>query len=196
VARRTISDLQIEQLLREGNGVSDIAKKIGASKGAVSKRLKALRVAVSKDITLRSAPEIVEKNINAVEQLQKINDYANELLDLLMRWNRGDQEALQVLESQVATKRVRVGDEVEFVKEFKFKDPRELALAAMKEIRGQLNLQLEIFRTLYDMKAVAEFQKEVLATIGEVAPDVRDQIVHNLQKRRAIRSTLDLSPAI
>ena len=194
MARRTISDLQIEQLLREGNGVSDIAKKIGASKGAVSKRLKALRVAVSKDITLRSAPEIVEKNINAVEQLQKINDYANELLDLLMRWNRGDQEALQVLESQVATKKVRVGDQEEFIREFKFKDPRELALKAMQEIRSQLNLQLDIFKTLFDLKAAEQFQQEVLTAIGEVDLDVRDRIVDRLQKAKAIRSTLEFAP--
>jgi len=137
------------------------------------------------------AGEIVEKKLDAIEQLQKINDYANELLDLLMRWNRGDEEALQILESQV--KRVRIRGQEEEVTEYKFKDPRELALRAMQEIRGQLSLQLEIYRALYDndMAAVAEFQKEVLTSIGEVAPDVRNQIIFNLQKRRAIRSTLE-----
>ena len=124
-------------------------------------------------------------------QLQKINDYANELLDLLTRWNRGDKAALQILESQVASKKVRIGNQEEFVKEFKFKDPRELALRAMQEIRGQLSLQLDIYRALYDMAAAAEFQKEVLTAIGEVAPDVREKIVFNLQKARVIRSTLE-----
>ena len=42
--------------------------------------------------------------------LGKINSYANELLDLLMRWKRGDDEALQILESQVsANRKFRVG---------------------------------------------------------------------------------------
>jgi hypothetical protein len=77
------------------------------------------------------------------------------------------------------------------VTEYKFKDPRELALKAMAEIRGQLGLQLEIFKALYDMAAVAEFQKEVLEAIGNASPELRDQIIHNLQKTRAIRSTLD-----
>jgi len=135
------------------------------------------------------AGEIVEKKLDAIEQLQKINDYANELLDLLMRWNRGDEEALQILESQV--KRVRIRGQEEEVTEYKFKDPRELALRAMQEIRGQLSLQLEIYRALYDMAAVAEFQKEVLTAIGEVEPDVREKIVYNLQKARVIRSTLE-----
>ena len=186
---KKISNLELDQLVREGNGVSEIARKLKVSKGAVSKRLKALNVAITKDVTLHHAGEIVEKKLDAIGQLQKINDHANELLDLLMRWNRGDNEAIQILESQV--RKVKVRGSEEEVTEYKFKDPRELALKAMAEIRGQLNLQLEIFRALYDMTAVAEFQKEVLTSIGEVAPDVRTKIIHNLQKRRAIRTTLD-----
>ncbi len=84
---------------------------------------------------------------------------------------------------------MKIRGQEEEVTEYRFKDPRELALKAMAEIRGQLNLQLEIFRALYDMAAVAEFQKEVLTAIGEVAPDVRSSIIHNLQKARAIRSS-------
>ena len=62
-------------------------------------------------MVLFHAGEIVTKEINAVEQLQKINSYANELLDLLMRWNRGDEEALQILESQVRKVKVRGSEE-------------------------------------------------------------------------------------
>jgi AcrR family transcriptional regulator len=188
--RKKISNIELEEMVRQGLGVSKIARELGVTKGAISKRLKALSVAINQRVVLHDAGEIVEKKLDAIAQLQKINDYANELLDLLMRWNRGDQEALQILESQV--RKVKVRGSEEEITEYKFKDPRELALKAMGEIRGQLNLQLEIFRALYDMSAVAEFQKEVLESIKEVAPDVRDKIIFNLQKRRAIRSTLDL----
>ena len=150
---------------------------------------KALNIAITKNVAMHHAGEIVEKKINAIEQLQKINDYANELLNLLMRWDRGDEEALQILESQV--RKIRVKGFEEEVSDYKFKDPRELALKAMAEIRSQLSLQLDIFKTLYDMTAVAEFQKEVLTAIGEVAPNVRDKIIHSLQKARAIRSTFE-----
>ena len=186
---KKISNVELERLVREGNGVSEIARKLKVSKGAVSKRLKALNVAITRDVTLHHAGEIVEKKLDAIEQLQKINEYANELLDLLMRWNRGDEGALQILESQV--RKVKLRGSEEEVTEYKFKDPRELALKAMAEIRGQLALQLDIFKALYDMAAVAEFQKEVLTAIGEVSSDVRSKIIHNLQKARAIRSTLD-----
>ncbi|MEW6186718.1 MAG: hypothetical protein AB1585_13365 [Thermodesulfobacteriota bacterium] len=108
-----------------------------------------------------------------------------------MRWNRGDEEALRVLENQV--RKVKVGNSEEEISEYKLKDPRELALKAMAEIRGQLKLQLEIFQALYDMKAVEEFQKEVLHGIGEADPETRNRIIHALQSRRAIRSTVEFT---
>jgi len=189
MSKMKISNIELEQLVREGFGVSEIARKVGVSKGTVSKRLKALNVAITKDVTLHHAGEIVDRKLDAIGQLQKINDYANELLDLLMRWNRGDEGALQILESQV--RKVKVRGSEEEVTEYKFKDPRELALKAMAEIRGQLALQLDIFKSLYDMAAVAELQKEVLEAIGDASPEIRDEIVNNLQKRRVIRSTLE-----
>jgi predicted transcriptional regulator len=185
---RKFSDEDLRELAGQGLGGADIARRLGVTKGAVSQRLKKLNMAITKDVSLRSAPSIVNKEINALEQLQKINDYANELLDLLMRWNRGDEAALQILERQV--RKVRVKGSEEEITEYQIRDPRELALKSMQEIRGQLKLQLEIFQTLYDMNTVAEFQAEVLEAIEDAAPEIREKIVNNLQKRRAICSTL------
>ena len=185
-----IDKVKLNQMLRSGKSQRQIAKFFGVTEAAITNAKKRLSISVVKNLVLENAGRVVDKNLNAVEQLQKINDYANELLDLLMRWNRGDKEALQVLESQVATKKVRVGNQEEFVKEFRFKDPRELALKAMAEIRGQLKLQLEIFQALYDLKAIEEFQQEVLTAIGEASKDVRDKIINRLNKRRAIRAAI------
>ena len=65
-----------------------------------------------------------------------------------------------------------------------------LKLKIMAEIRGQLRLQLEIFQALYDMKAVQEFQTEVLQTIGEIDQNVRDKIIDKLNQKRAIRRSV------
>jgi len=172
---------------------TEIAKHLGVSKSTVSGRIKALNIAVSKDITIRSAGEIVRTELDTIGQLQKINRDANELLDLLMRWNRGDDEALQILETQVRKVKIGRGEDAEEITEYKFKDPRELALNAMREIRGQLKLQLEIFQALYDMQAVQQFQSEVLEIIGNVAPDARDEIIRRLTQANALRSALDLN---
>ena len=188
MASGKIDKVKLNQMLRSGKLVKDCAKYFSVTSGAISQVKKELNINVVKNVVLENAHRVVDKNLNAVDQLQKINDYANELLDLLMRWGRGEDEALQILESQV--RYVKVNGEEEPVKEFKFKDPRELALKAMAEIRGQLKLQLEIFQTLYDMKAVEEFQGEVLTAIGEASPDVRNRIINNLNQKRAIRTAI------
>jgi uncharacterized radical SAM superfamily protein len=186
-----IDDEQLLQLIRDGLTVTEAALKIGVCKAAVSRRLKKLNVAISRNVTIRAAHKIVDREINALDQLQKINRDANELLELLMRWNRGEDDALQVLESQV--RKIKIRGQEEEVTEYRFKDPRELALKAMQEIRGQLRLQLEIFQALFDMQAVQQFQAEVLEVIGSVSTEARDEIIRRLTERSALRSALDLN---
>jgi ParB-like chromosome segregation protein Spo0J len=185
-----IDKVELSRLLRSGKAQREIAQVFGVTESAISKAKKELNLNVVKNVALENAHRVVDKHLNAVDQLQKINEHANWLLDLLMDWQKGDGKALQILESQVSTKKVRVGNKEESVRTFKFKDPRELALKAMAEIRGQLKLQLEIFQCLYDMQAVQEFQDEVLTSIGEASPDVRDKIIRSLNEKRAIRSAV------
>ena len=184
---------ELHQLVTKGKGTTEIAKYFSVTPGAVSQAKKKLKISVVKNVALESAHKVVDKNLDAVAQLQKINKDANELLDVLMRWNRGDDEALQILETQVRKVRIGKGENSEIVKQYKFKDPRELALRAMAEIRGQLNLQLDIFKTLYDMEAVAEFQKEVLVAIGEEAPNVRNRIIQRLKESRTLRQSVSIN---
>ena len=191
--KRLIDDKQLLQLIRNGDTVTEAARKFGVSKVAVSNRLKRLNIAINRNVTIRAAHKIVDREINALDQLQKINRDANEMLDLLMRWSRGEEDALQILESQV--RKIKVRGQEEEITEYRFKDPRELALKAMQEIRGQLKLQLEIFQVLFDMQAVQQFQTEVLEVIGSVSTEARDEIIRRLTERNALRSALDLNRA-
>jgi DNA-binding transcriptional ArsR family regulator len=191
MTRSRIDDKLLLHLLRNGNTVTAIARKMGVDKATVSRRLKALKIAINRNVTIRAAHKIVDREINALDQLQKINRDANEILDLLMRWNRGEDEALQVLESQV--RKIKVRGQEEKITEYKFKDPRELALKAMHEIREQLKLQLDIFQALFDMRAVQQFQAEVLQVIGSVSAEARDEIIRRLTERNALRSAVDLN---
>ncbi|MGO9020188.1 MAG: hypothetical protein ACLQVJ_17765 [Syntrophobacteraceae bacterium] len=181
-------DEQFLQLIRDGNTVSEMARKMGVGNSAVSKRLRRLNVSINRNVTIRSADKIVDREINALDQLQKINRDTNEVLDLLMRWNRGEDAALQALASQA--RKIRAGGRKEVITEYRFKDPRELALKSMKEIRGQLKLQLEIFQALFDMKAVQQFQAEVLEVIGSVSTEARDEIIRRLTEKNALRSAI------
>jgi len=185
---KKINDTKLVRLVDEGRSQAEAARELGVSRQAVSKRLIELRGRTTKIIATKKIEQVVDRKLDAMAQLHKINQDANEILDLLIRWQRGEEGALQILESQV--RYVKVNGEEEPVKEFKMKDPRELALKAMAEIRGQLRLQLEIFQTLYDMKAVQEFQGEVLSAIGEASPEVRSAIIDKLNQKRAIRSAI------
>jgi predicted transcriptional regulator len=193
VGKRKLNDKRLLGLVDEGLSLADIAREHGISRQAVSKRLIELRGKTTKAVVAKKVNEIVERKIDALEQLHKINSYANELLDLLMRWNRGDEEAIQILESQVRKVKVGSGEDVEWIKEYKFKDPRELALRAMAEIRGQLSLQLDIFQALFSLQAAEEFQSTVLEVIREVDPHVRDKIIRRLNERRTIRQAVRFS---
>jgi len=155
-----INDTKLLRLIDAGDSQAEAARVLGVSRQAVNKRLKELRGRTTKVIVAKKMARVVDRKIDAMEQLQKVNDYANELLDLCMRWQRGDDEALQILESQM--KKVRIGKTEKFVEEFRFKDPRELALKAMQEIRGQLKLQLEMFQALFSLQAAEEFEATVL----------------------------------
>jgi hypothetical protein len=63
----------------------------------------------------------------------------------------------------------------------------------MLEIRGQLTLQLEIFKTLYGAESQQEFQNEVLDVIGEISPDARREILRRLEHLRLLRKSFDPS---
>lgn len=193
MSNQTINDRELVRLIdKERVSQSEAARRLGVTRQAVSKRLQELRGQTTRAIVSKRVTQVVEQKFDAISQLQKINDYANELLDLLMGWTRGDGDALQVLESQV--KRIRIGEGEEMdIAEVKFKDPRELALKAMAEIRGQLKLQLEMFQALFSLQAAEEFQSTVLEVIGEVEPDVRDEIIHRLNKMRSVRSVVQFS---
>ena len=152
-----IDKLKLSQLLRSGKSGKDCAEFFGVTEGAISQARKELNIAVVKSVALETAHQVVEKNLNAVDQLLNINRKANTLLEL----------AIQT-------------------------EDHDTTLKAMREIRGQLELQLEIFKTLYDIQAVADFQREVLTAIGEVDSGVRNRIINRLKEGRALRQSVDI----
>jgi len=78
-----IDRIKLNQMLTSGKAAKECAKYFGVTEGAISQARKELNIAVVKNVSLERAHQVVDKNLNAVDQLQKINSYANELLDLL-----------------------------------------------------------------------------------------------------------------
>jgi hypothetical protein len=153
-----IDRVKLNQMLNAGKSQREVAQVFRVTEGAISKAKKELNLSVVKNVSLERAHQVVDRNLNAVDQLLNINRKANTLLELAI----------------------------------KAKD-HDTTLKAMREIRGQLELQLGIFKTLYDLEAGAEFQREVLTMIGEVDRDVRDRIIQRLKEGTALRGSVSIS---
>ena len=181
-----IDRVKLNQLLKAGKSQREVAQVFGVTEGAISKAKRELNIAVVKNVTLESAHKVVDKNLDAVAQLQKINKAANQLLDELMGKEKVVQELATVINKINEGNPADVKGITKLVKQIIL--DKNTALKACQEIRGQLSLQLDIFKTLYDMEAVAEFQREVLETINEVDQDVKRRIIERLKEARALRS--------
>lgn len=81
MARRTINDNMMLQLIDSGLSQAEAARKMGFSRAAVSKRLQELKIQGTRDIVSRNTQKAVDNNLDAIRQLKKINDKANALLD-------------------------------------------------------------------------------------------------------------------
>lgn len=190
MGKQKFDRVKMARMLREGKSQKDIARAMNVSEAAICKAKKELNINVIKTVALEQAHKVVDKNLDAVEQLQKINNAANQLLNELM----GKEKVVQEL--AIVVNKINEGNPAD-VKEItklikQIISDKNTALKACQEIRGQLSLQLDIFKTLYDVEAVAEFQREVLSAIAEVSPEVRNRIVNNLKEKRALRGSVQI----
>jgi len=191
MAKPKVDIHKLSQMLRAGKSVKQCAKHFNVTPGAISQHKKNLNIAVVKNVALENAHRVVDKNLNSVDQLHRVNQVANQLLDELT----GEDQTIDRMVKAVEGFLTHEGDPIkqkEHIRQvlLKVNQNKNTALKACAEIRNQLRLQLEIFQTLYDMKAVQEFQKEVLTAIGEASPDVRNSIIRRLSEKRAIRSAI------
>ena len=185
-----IDIVKLNQMLRAGKSVKQCAEYFGVTPPAISMAKKNLSVAVVKNVALESAHKVVDKNLNAIDQLWKINEVANGLLNELT----GEDRVINRMTSAIEEILSPEGDPKQIKRLVRqISQDKETAIKACAEIRGQLKLQLEIFQALYDMKAVAEFQEEVLSAIGEVSPEVKNAIIGKLNQRRAIRQSISIN---
>ena len=59
------------------------AKELGVSRQAVSKRLQEIRGKTTKVIVAKKVEQIIDRKVDTMDQLIRINEYTNEILDLV-----------------------------------------------------------------------------------------------------------------
>ena len=169
MAQTRIDVQELQDLLGSGRSQADAARHFGVSEAAVSQRLKKLTGLTSHVVALEKAGDVVDQKLDANARLQQVQ----RVIDEELRWAVDQAQ-------QPGADRGALQDTI-------------LRLAA--EVRQQLGLQLNITRTLVDLKIVREFQKAVVEVIAEESPDVARRVVARLKARRALRASGNL-PAL
>ena len=184
---------ELDQMLRAKKPYSEIAKHFGVTKGRISQAKKEMRNQINKVTTLEKAADVVHEHLDIMAQLRKVNEDANRMLDLLIRWQEGDPEALRILESQVKTVTFGKNGETIDIQEVKMKDPRELALKCMAEIRNQLKLQMDMYDAYLEFNDRKRFQAEVLRILDEFEPGAKQRAINRLKDRALLRGAVSFN---
>lgn len=80
----TIDDRKLLRLIdKENKSQTEAAMELGVTRQAVSHRLKELRGRATKMIVAKKTSDLVNRKLDSMEQLCKINQQANELLDAI-----------------------------------------------------------------------------------------------------------------
>ena len=120
----------LSEYLERGMSRKEIAKKFDVTEKSISRAKKKLREQVTKVTVMEAAPVIVKKNLDTVDQLNRINRDTQAILDEAMGRIGGDKECcIRVPETQI--------------KKVKRQNPSMLALRAIAEIRKQILLQIK-----------------------------------------------------
>ncbi len=176
--RRKFDDVKIKRLVAKGYTVNQIADRLGVTKQAVCKRLKQLEVIVSRDTALNpgQAQKIADASFDAATQLMKLHTSAMDIL--------GRLEAVFDGEADPSTLDTILAGKVA---------PSELYHKLLAEVRKQLNLCLDIYKAMSDMKEVMEFQRIVIEEIKMEAPECQKRIVDRLTRERHLASSIALA---
>ena len=192
---RKINDSVMLAMLDKGKKQAEVAQFFGVSPQAVSDRVKKLKGGMVKVAIMEKGAEVLDKNLNAVDQLRHINEVANKILDELTGEEETTKRMVQAVKAVLDCEKEPTKDNLKNLKAIILHINRDknTAIKACGEIRAQLSLQLEILQGLYNVESVAAFQKEVVAIIGEVEPDVRNRIIQKLKERLALRNTVSFT---
>lgn len=156
-------------LVEESRSQKAAAAYFHVTEAAISKRVKAMNLNLTRHVGLERAKEVAQHGLDVVNQLQQVNRVIQDEL----AWAVGEARKLGADR----------------------KGLQAVVIDLTSEVRKQLHLQVDIIRLVYDLKAAAEFQHEVLDAIGQVSPEARQAIIERLHERRAVRSALVLPHA-
>ncbi|MCP4570575.1 MAG: hypothetical protein GY841_23570 [FCB group bacterium] len=187
IPENRLTDDKLKDLLKSGVRQITIAATYGLTRSAVSQRCRKLGIRTVAAVSEKAAAHIVNQNIEAVDQLHKINLVCNRLLDEVTGETYIVDELTNAVEGVLEAH--ELGDSGAMVAMLKglidkVTRDREFALKSCAEIREQLKLQAVTYQTMYSSQAMAEFKRAVIEEINATSPETKRRIVERLSRRR------------
>ena len=192
MGRQKISLLELGERLRLGKSDQEIAAEFKMTARGVRKKRAQLDIQISRTAALHQAKVILTQQIDAQEQLLKINESANRILDRLERQLDRDVQAVYAgLEVMVIGIKVHLGPYGHLAEEF-LSALQEAALPernaavtdqifkALAEIRKQLELLAKVAADWLEAKRLAAVHQVIYEEIGLESPECRRRIIHRL----------------
>jgi uncharacterized protein HemY len=144
------------------------------------------------------AVEGAEDNIDAMEQLRSIN---GSMVDILRRCNKmivREENKMETLDKlSESFDKIGSSEEQKKVMDKVWNNNTKNVLAIQTnligisgEVRKQIELQLKIAETLYNLQMMAEFQNEIIDIIKSVDSLTAQKLIAKLKERRAVRGLL------
>ena len=187
---KAVDKKKLFNMLRQGKTQKECADFFGVTPSAISQHRKTMNLAIAANTNLETGASLVSEGLDALGQLRRINGETNLLIDLLSGWIKGDPISIKRIERQ--HRLLRIGHK-KSVNAVTAKDPRELMLKAVAEVKSQLRLSLDILESLHNIEAVEHFQRTVISIIQKCQPEVANEIIKELQQYRALRGSMRLA---
>ena len=197
--QKKVDQIRLAEMLRSGMTPTECAKEFGVTHGAIS-QLKKKMTAAADNYAGAVTTELCGDNIDSMAQLKNIN---NTIISELRRCNRlitHEDIKLQKKEDLEQQLKENPGDPaiISSLKELCAGSVKDILniqsniISISAEVRKQVELQIKIAETLYNIQYTQEFQNEVLEAIKAVDADVRDKIVAKLKERRVVRGLIGM----
>jgi hypothetical protein len=186
-------------MLNNNVTISEAAREFGVTTAAIVFQRDRL-VNAANDLPDVQNVEICSDNIDSMKQLSKVN---NMILNELNRCNRLITNAdVNIVEQEDIQAQLKINPlDAELTGRLKALSSgntndilkiQSNIISISAEVRKQIELQIKIAETLYNIQFTQEFQAEVLEAIKEASVEVRDKIVKKLKDRRIVRGLIGM----
>ena len=196
-----IDEEEMLRMYKDGVSTAQIAKHFNCTWAAVDTMRKRVekRLSMVPDV---SRSELSRHNIDTVHQLKTMND---RIIHEMKRCNRliEREDELPLKREKLEKRLEKNPDDPVLLEKIKKLAGDNVAgilkiqsniIAISAEVRKQIELQVKIYETIYNVTMVAEFQEEIINVLREVDPIIKDEVIKRLKARRSLRGLVRVNP--